>query len=102
MWLDDDEEEEVDDDDAWLLLAEPAEEVVEMMDEIAIGLGSKSTLNDMMQDAARKSWHKREMSLCKCVIRGQHVEFFLISYWHSRFNSTHNHVKGSFQGGLSI
>lgn len=38
----------MDDDDAWLLLAE---EVVEMMDEIAIGLGSKSTLSDMMQDA---------------------------------------------------
>lgn len=37
----------MDDDDAWLLLAE----VVEMMDEIAIGLGSKSTLSDMMQDA---------------------------------------------------
>lgn len=44
----------MDEDDAWLLLAEP-EEVVEMMDEIAIGLGSKSTLNDMMQDAAHKS-----------------------------------------------
>lgn len=45
-----DDDEEVDEDDAWLLLAEP-EEVVEMMDEIAIGLGSKSTLSDMMQDA---------------------------------------------------